>query len=127
MSHDEILCLATLFRFFCTTKQQTLAIVISKIRQSLDLSTIFTTTTQEVRRLLHADRVIIFRFKSDRQQGQIISEDIRIDYLSILGTPIPKHPLAKEIKANPTKEDYTVDDVDNAELEADYLKMLSDF
>ncbi|MCL1492865.1 MAG: GAF domain-containing protein [Pseudanabaena sp. Salubria-1] len=108
-------------------QQQTLAIVISKIRQSLDLSTIFTTTTQEVRRLLHADRVIIFRFKSDRQQGQIISEDIRIDYLSILGTPIPKHPLAKEIKANPTKEDYTVDDVDNAELEADYLKMLSDF
>ncbi|MCX5934525.1 MAG: GAF domain-containing sensor histidine kinase, partial [Pseudanabaena sp. LacPavin_0818_WC45_MAG_42_6] len=110
-------------------QQQTLAIVISKIRQSLDLSTIFTTTTQEVRRLLHADRVMIFRFKSDpnHQQGQVISEDIRIEYQSILGTSIQKHPLTKAIKANPTKKYYAIDDVDNAELEVEHLKMLSDF
>ncbi len=67
-------------------QQQTLAGVISKIRESLDLNHIFTTTTQEVRRLLDADRVGIFRFDHDSQwtSGEFVSEDVVPGYTSAL-------------------------------------------
>ena len=46
-------------------REQAIAAIITKIRQSLDLDTIFRTTTHEVRHLLRADRVVIYRFNSD--------------------------------------------------------------
>ena len=45
-------------------QRHTLTNVISKIRESLELETIFATTTLEVRRLLQADRVAVFQFLS---------------------------------------------------------------
>ena len=48
-----------------TERQQSLSRTIDKIRQSLDIDTIFKTTTQEVRQLLEVDRVAIYRFNSD--------------------------------------------------------------
>jgi light-regulated signal transduction histidine kinase (bacteriophytochrome)/ActR/RegA family two-component response regulator len=110
-------------------QQQTLASVIGKIRETLDLSTIFNTTTQEVRHLLNADRVVIFRFQDtpNHEQALIISEDIRTGYLSILDTPVKKHFLAEAVKLNPSKKCYAIDDVDNTEIADYYLKMLSEF
>ncbi|MBF2001889.1 MAG: GAF domain-containing protein [Synechococcales cyanobacterium M58_A2018_015] len=46
-------------------QQKTVAKVISQIRQSLDLDKIFSTTTQEVRRLLNVERVTIYKFRPD--------------------------------------------------------------
>ena len=71
-------------------RQQTLAGVISKIRESLDLNHIFTATTQEVRRLMNADRVGIFRFDSDSNctTGEFVSEDVLQGYTSALATKI---------------------------------------
>ncbi|MCX7593425.1 MAG: GAF domain-containing protein, partial [Fischerella sp.] len=46
-------------------QQQALSGVIAKIRDSLDLETIFQTTTREVCQLLQADRVSVYRFNSD--------------------------------------------------------------
>ena len=43
-------------------QQKALAGLIKRIRESLDLDTIFQTTATEVRRLLNADRVGVFRF-----------------------------------------------------------------
>ncbi|MGB3267119.1 MAG: GAF domain-containing protein, partial [Microcoleus sp.] len=43
-------------------KLQALMGVISKIRESLDLETIFKITATEVRQLLNADRVAVYRF-----------------------------------------------------------------
>jgi len=40
-------------------RQQALASVITKVRESLDLNEIFETTTQELRRVLNADRVVV--------------------------------------------------------------------
>ncbi|MEM9484706.1 MAG: GAF domain-containing protein, partial [Cyanobacteria bacterium P01_F01_bin.116] len=48
-----------------TDRQRALTLTIDKIRQSLDIDVIFTTTTQEVRQLLEVDRVAIYRFNSD--------------------------------------------------------------
>ena len=67
-------------------QQQTLAGVISKIRESLDLDTIFTTTTKEVRKLLQADRVGVFQFLPETQwtEGQFVAENVAHGYRSAL-------------------------------------------
>ena len=74
-------------------QQQTLAGMISKIRESLDLSRIFTATTQEVRQFLAADRVGIFRFDPDSSfnLGEFVSEDVHEDYPSALAHKIEDH------------------------------------
>ncbi len=56
-------------------RERAIAAVITKIRQSLDLDTIFRTTTQEVRRLLKADRVVIYRFNPD-WSGEFVVDSV---------------------------------------------------
>lgn len=53
--------------------------VITKIRESLDVATIFKATTTEVRRLLDADRVVVFRFAPEfgYDYGEFVSEDVQ--------------------------------------------------
>jgi GAF domain-containing protein len=59
-------------------QQQILFEVVAKIRQSLDLDTIFRTTTTELRRILNADRVGIYRFDPNLNfnEGEFITEAV---------------------------------------------------
>ncbi|MGB3654189.1 MAG: GAF domain-containing protein, partial [Rivularia sp. (in: cyanobacteria)] len=63
-------------------QQQILFDVVAKIRESLDLETIFKTTAQEIRRSLRADRVAVFRFheNSNYISGEFIAEDVLADF-----------------------------------------------
>ena len=63
-------------------RQKVLAITIDKIRQSLDIETIFQTATQEVQQLLQVERVAIYRFHSD-WSGEFVADSIVTG-----GTPI---------------------------------------
>ena len=58
-------------------QQQALARLIAKIRESLDIETVFRTTAREVRQLLRADRVVVFAFDpaAEMARGKIIAED----------------------------------------------------
>ena len=58
-----------------TDRQRALTLTIDKIRQSLDIDVIFTTTTQEVRQLLEVERVAIYRFNSD-WSGAFVADSI---------------------------------------------------
>ncbi|BAY20473.1 GAF sensor signal transduction histidine kinase [Calothrix sp. NIES-2100] len=60
--------------------------LVVKIRESLDLETIFSTIVQEVRRSLTGDRVGIFRFDSDVNfcSGEFIAEDVLPQFNSAL-------------------------------------------
>ncbi|MDY6940981.1 MAG: GAF domain-containing protein [Cyanobacteriota bacterium] len=58
-----------------TEQQQVLYEVVAKIRKSLDVETIFKTTTDEVCRLLRADRVVIYRFNAD-WSGEFVAESV---------------------------------------------------
>ncbi|MGA1137348.1 MAG: GAF domain-containing protein, partial [bacterium] len=49
--------------------------ITQKIRQSLDLSEILTTATQEARQVLNADRVAVYRFNPD-WSGDFIAESV---------------------------------------------------
>jgi signal transduction histidine kinase len=67
--------------------------VISKIRESLDLTTIFKTTAADVRQLLKADRVGIFRFEpnSNWTDGEFVSEDVAPAFHSALDAQVHDH------------------------------------
>ncbi|MEH1838671.1 MAG: GAF domain-containing protein [Nostoc sp.] len=56
-------------------RQEALAATVEKIRQSLDIHTIFATSTEEVRRLLEVDRVTIYRFGAD-WSGEFVAESL---------------------------------------------------
>ncbi|MDY7013939.1 MAG: GAF domain-containing protein [Cyanobacteriota bacterium] len=73
-----------------TERQRTLFRVISKIRESLNLETIFQATTTEVRRLLNADRATIFRFTPDSgySEGQFVAEHVKRGFPSALSVKI---------------------------------------
>ena len=64
--------------------------VVVKIRESLDLETIFKTTVQEIRRWLKVDRVGVFRFDVDENfsSGEFISEDVLPKFDSALGVKV---------------------------------------
>jgi PAS domain S-box-containing protein len=74
-------------------RQKALLAVVTKIRQSLDLETIFTTTAQEVRQLLDADRVGMYRFSPDSHYcwGEFVSEAVIAPFTSTLTAKINDH------------------------------------
>lgn len=56
--------------------------VLQHMRQSLDLETIFRTTTQDLRRVMECDRVIVYRFNPD-WSGYVIAESVGHQWLPL--------------------------------------------
>ncbi|WP_445629034.1 GAF domain-containing sensor histidine kinase [Nostoc sp. DSM 114167] len=70
-------------------QQKTLTSVITRIRESLDLDTIFQTTVTEVRQMLQADRVAVFRFDPQKDwEGEFISEDFVPECNSVMAEKV---------------------------------------
>ncbi|MEH2358898.1 GAF domain-containing sensor histidine kinase [Nostoc sp.] len=70
-------------------QQKTLTSVITRIRESLDLDTIFHTTVTEARQMLQADRVAVFRFDPQKDwEGEFISEDVVSEYNSVIAEKV---------------------------------------
>ena len=65
-------------------QQQALSKVVAKIRASLDLDTIFQTTTQEVCQLLETDRVAVYRFEPD-WSGKFVYEFVLPGWVDLVG------------------------------------------
>lgn len=65
-------------------RERALATTIDKIRRSLDIHTLFQTTTQEVRQLLEADRVGVYRFKPD-WSGNFVAESVSPGWTPLMG------------------------------------------
>lgn len=66
-------------------RERALATTIDKIRRSLDIHTLFQTTTQEVRQLLECDRVGVYRFKPD-WSGNFVAESVAPGWTPLMGT-----------------------------------------
>ncbi|MEG4499460.1 EAL domain-containing protein [Microcoleus sp. F10-C6] len=63
--------------------------ITNRIRNSLELQEILTTTTREIRSFLASDRVKVYRFEADAS-GEVIAESINGDNLpSLLGLRFP--------------------------------------
>ena len=65
-------------------RERALATTIDKIRRALDIHTLFQTTTQEVRQLLEADRVGVYRFKPD-WSGNFVAESVAPGWTPLMG------------------------------------------
>ena len=82
-------------------QQKALFGVITKIRESLDVESIFKVATTEVRRLLGANRVAVLRFLPDYScdRGEFVFEDVQTDFDSVIGISISDQCLNDEYLA----------------------------
>jgi light-regulated signal transduction histidine kinase (bacteriophytochrome)/ActR/RegA family two-component response regulator len=111
-------------------QQQTLAGMIGKIRESLDLNHIFTATVQEVRKFMHADRVGIFQFDldSDFNLGEFVSEDVNVNYSSAMKYKISDHCFGDQFAASYNAgRVQAVTDIYTAGLSQCHIDILSQF
>jgi GAF domain-containing protein len=111
------------------TRQTALAATIDKIRQSLDIETIFQTTTQEVRQLLQADRVAIFRFYPD-WSGNFVAESCDEIWQPLVGTvPLIADTHLQETQGGRYRSNETsaVDDIYSNGLKDCHITLLEQF
>ncbi|HIK26725.1 MAG TPA: GAF domain-containing protein [Oscillatoriaceae cyanobacterium M7585_C2015_266] len=77
---------------FRSEQYKALSEVVARIRKSLDLETIFKSTATEVRQLIAADRVAVFRFYPEREwEGEVVSEDVLPGWVSAMHTKVHDH------------------------------------
>ncbi|MEH2053520.1 GAF domain-containing sensor histidine kinase [Nostoc sp.] len=96
--------------------QKTIAITIEKIRQFLDLESIFHTSTAELRQLLNADRVAIYRFNPD-WSGEFVFESVAEGWISLIHEQSQRPELkenvsecsAKDLAKPPVADTYLQD------------------
>lgn len=111
-------------------EQKALASVVVKIRASLDLNFVFQATVQEVRHLLNADRVGIFRFdpESEWQDGEFVAEDVLPDFSSALGVKVHDHCFGQDYALQYHQgRIQAVADLENAGLAECHVNALSKF
>ncbi|WP_013322947.1 GAF domain-containing protein [Gloeothece verrucosa] len=104
--------------------------VIEKIRLTLDLKTIFQTTATEVRQLLQADRVAIFKFdiKSSYTQGTFVSEDVLPDFDSAMEAKVEDSCFGKQYATYYQQgRIFSLEDIDKAEILDCHRQILSRF
>ncbi|MBW4561871.1 MAG: GAF domain-containing protein [Mojavia pulchra JT2-VF2] len=79
--------------YFQLEQQKALFHVITRLREPLDLEKIFQSTATEVRKLLAADRVGMFRFYPDSgwNDGEFVSEDVVQAFPSAMSQKIHDH------------------------------------
>jgi diguanylate cyclase (GGDEF)-like protein/PAS domain S-box-containing protein len=73
-----------------TKRERLMGEVAQRIRQSLNLKEILSTTVAEVRQFLQTDRVLIYRFEPD-WSGIVVVEAVGSEWRSILGQRIQDH------------------------------------
>ncbi|MBW4562559.1 MAG: PAS domain S-box protein [Mojavia pulchra JT2-VF2] len=82
-------------------RERAIAQVIGRMRQTLDLETIFAATTEELRQLLNCDRVVVYRFNPD-WSGEFVSESVGSGWISLIETQ----------KYDPSLTDNALEDAD---------------
>ncbi|WP_168644637.1 chemotaxis protein CheB [Dolichospermum sp. UHCC 0259] len=112
-------------------EQEHLQLTITKrIRESLELESIFNTACQEIRQVLDADRVGIFKFypESNFDDGEFIAESLVAGYPSAMSIRIHDHCFGEQYAASYRQGILqVVDDIDNAGLTDCHRDVLAQF
>jgi hypothetical protein len=69
--------------------------VIQQMRQTLELESIFSATTQELRQFLKCDRLVIYSFNPD-WSGQIVCESVALGWISLMQTQTNEPAVTEE-------------------------------
>ena len=108
-------------------RESVLAKVALHIRQSLNLEEILNTTVTEVRQLLEADRVIIYRFDPN-SHAVVVVESVAEDLPSMLGKEIRDHCFADNwIEPYKNGRIQATADIYNAGLSQCHIELLAPF
>jgi light-regulated signal transduction histidine kinase (bacteriophytochrome) len=111
-------------------QQTALFHVITRLREPIDLETIFQATATEVRQLLSVDRVGMFRFYPDSgwDDGEFVSEDVDPAYPSAMVQKIHDHCFGEQF-AHRYQQGHmqVVADIHNAGLTDCHIDVLSQF
>ena len=83
-------------------RQKVLATIADRIRRSLDLETIFQTTVEEVRPLIGADRVVVYRFEDD-WGGRFVAESVGDNWIALLDERVGEWESAPEKRRDVSK------------------------
>jgi two-component system, sensor histidine kinase and response regulator len=75
-------------------RERATAVVIQRMRQSLDLDTIFRATTEELRQAIQCDRTLIYRFNAD-WSGQVVAESVAEGWNAIIPLRVESHELTQ--------------------------------
>jgi light-regulated signal transduction histidine kinase (bacteriophytochrome) len=113
-----------------TNQQQALFRVISRIRESLDIDTVFKTTAIEVRKLLTADRVGMFRFYPDTgwDDGEFVSEDVDPAFASAMAQKVHDHCFGDQFASHYSQgRIQAVADIYQAGLSDCHIQILAQF
>ncbi|MFB2772331.1 GAF domain-containing protein [Pelatocladus sp. BLCC-F211] len=113
-----------------TEQQQILFEVVAKMRESLDLDTIFAASVREMRRSINADRVGIFRFalNSNFNEGKFVSEDVSPDFPSALDAKIHDHCFGEQYATYYAQgRIQAVADIYNAGLQECHIQVLAKY
>ena len=70
-------------------REQAFSGIIQRMRQTLEIQTIFADTTEELRRVIACDRTIVYQFKSD-WSGTLVAESVSPDSPSIIALKAKK-------------------------------------
>ncbi|MDJ0590426.1 MAG: PAS domain-containing protein [Pleurocapsa sp. MO_226.B13] len=108
-------------------REQLVAQTSLRIRRSIDLETILETTVEEVRQLIQADRVLIYRFEPD-WSGIVTTEAVSKPQWSILDRVI-KDSCFKRAWLEPYNQGhiFAVADIYRANLSQCHLELLESF
>ncbi|MBE9180574.1 PAS domain S-box protein [Oculatella sp. LEGE 06141] len=79
-------------------RERFMAAIAQRVRESLDLNQILTTTVEEVRTLLHVDRVVLLRLQP-QGEATIASEAVSPEYQPMLGASV-KTPWLQHLETN---------------------------
>ncbi|KST63085.1 GAF domain-containing sensor histidine kinase [Mastigocoleus testarum] len=125
LSHHESLA-KTWYQF---EQQKALILAIARMRQSVNLENIFQTTVVEVRQLLKADRVAIFRFDPGNQwEGEVIHEDVALGFNSTLKDKVYDHCFAQNyVPLYRQNRVSTISDIYQQDFKQCYIQMLERF
>ncbi len=88
--------------------------ITQRIRQSLDLQTIFDTACQDIRDITHTDRVGIFKFypESHFDDGEFVAESVGAEFASAIAVRIKDHCFGENYAALYAKgRSYVVNDI----------------
>ena len=81
-------------------REKAIARVIQHMRQTLNLETIFTATTQELRQLIKCDRIVVYRFNPD-WSGEFVAESVGGEWIPLMRQQHNDPTLTKDILEDP--------------------------
>ena len=107
-------------------QEQLIAKITQRIRTSLNLELILSTTVIEIRKLLKTDRVIVCRFQANGS-GYVIVESVDPEWDSMLGRVFKDTYFSEKCSYEYQRGNiYVVEDIDNTELSQCHTSLLSE-